>query len=100
MKKIGISLATLALSASASALPHFVETEHKTLCLSIYKNQHGATYLGGCDESKNNHERHARLNSEGCAEGQAALKAFRPKGDHRPFSPEISSCHAPNVAQL
>ena len=97
MKKI--TVATLALSASASFAFIGPGAESKTYCLNKYEDANGAVMVGTCDESRNNEDLGRELNSQGCAEGQVAMTATK-HAHTQQFSPVISSCLPPNVAQL
>lgn len=98
-----ISIATIALSASTSFA--FVgpitpgEFNSRTYCLNTYIDDTGAISLGNCDETANNSELDRELNSQGCAEGQAALHVTK-RRSARVFSPQIKACLPPNIAQL
>jgi len=98
-----ISIATLALTASTSFA--FVgpinpgELNSRTYCLSTYLDDTGAISLGDCDETANNSELDRELNSQGCADGQAALHVTK-RRSARVFSPHLKACLPPNIAQL
>lgn len=102
MKKT-ISLASLALSATTSMAfvgPHIADDlNKKTYCLDVYTDADGAVTLGTCDQSANNADLERALNSQGCAEGQAAMHVAKHRSATH-FSPTIRPCMAPNVTQM
>ncbi len=94
------TITALTLSASSSAFSLMAPpVETKTICLQSYEGQDGSTFVGTCDQSRNNKILEKEILSNGCAKGQTALVARRYAED-RPFYPEIGGCMPPNVSQL
>lgn len=98
-----ISIASLALSATTSMAfvgPNIADGLNKrTYCLDVYTDEDGTVTLGTCDESANNADLERALNSQGCAEGQAAMHVVKFSSAAH-FSPTIKPCMAPNVTQM
>lgn len=95
-------LAIAAASTQASALiDRGLTREQKTVCLSVSEGSEGELYGFRCDQSLNNQTQGREIKPNGCAEGQVAIIATRPRGSvNEDFQPFFPSCLPPNIAQL
>jgi len=94
------TIAVLSLAASSSAFALMLPpVKAKTVCLNTYETAQGSLHLGTCDEAKNNKTLDRPLLDNGCAEGQAAMTVQKWEAQAN-FTPNISACLPPNVAQL
>lgn len=83
------SIAALVLLASSSSAHALVAgdganvkkkpAKEQTYCLAMYENGEGSVMLGRCDESHRNRMWGAKLNENGCADGQAAFVSVKVK---------------------